>query len=112
MKLELVDYTGSNWSRDIEERKSTSSYIFNLGTRAFLWSLKKQQVVALSITEAEFIAAADCATQVIWFHRMLNELQYIQDYPTTIYCNNKSTIALTKNLVFHGCIKHIDIKDH
>ena len=110
--MELVGYTDSDWAGDTEERKSTSGYVFNLGSGAFSWSSKKQQVVALSTTEAEYIAAANCATQAVWLRRMLGELQHQQNGPTTIYCDNKSTIALTKNPMFHGRSKHIDIKHH
>ena len=43
---------------------------------------------------------------------MLSELQHWQVAPTKIFCDNKSTIALTKNPVFHSRSKHIDIKHH
>jgi len=110
--LELVGYTDSDWAGETETRKSTSGFAFYLGTGVFSWSSKKQQVVALSTTEAEYIAATNCATHAVWLRRVLNELQHHQDHPTTIFCDNKSTIALTKNPVFHGRSKHIDIKHH
>ena len=59
-------------------------------------------MVALSTAEAEYIAAVGCATQAIWLRKILGELQYQQNKPTVIFCDNKSTIALTKNPVFHG----------
>jgi hypothetical protein len=111
-KLELIGYTDSDWAGETETRKSTSGYVFHLSTGVFSWSSKKQQVVALSTAEAEYIAATNCATQAVWLRRMLSELQYQQDGPTKIFCDNKSTIALTKNPVFHGRSKHIDIKHH
>ncbi|PKI72237.1 hypothetical protein CRG98_007374 [Punica granatum] len=55
---ELVGFTDSDWRGDVGEKKSTSGYAFSLGNRAFSWSSKKQQVVALSTAEAEYIAAA------------------------------------------------------
>ncbi|XP_026417087.1 uncharacterized protein LOC113312558 [Papaver somniferum] len=72
----------------------------------------KQQVVALSTTEAEYIAASNCAAQAVWLRMMLKSLFQEQTTPTTIVCDNKSTISLTKNLVLHGRSKHIDIKYH
>nr|KYP50512.1 Retrovirus-related Pol polyprotein from transposon TNT 1-94 [Cajanus cajan] len=63
--VNLVGYIDSDWAGDIETRKSTSGYAFNLGSGTISWSLKKQQVVALSTAEAEYIAAASCATQAV-----------------------------------------------
>ena len=68
--------------------------------------------MVLSTTEVEYIAAVGCATQAIWLRKILGELQYQQNKPTVIFCDNKPTIALTKNPVFHGRSKHIDIKHH
>jgi hypothetical protein len=109
---QLVGYTDSDYAGDIGERKSTSGYMFSLGNGIFSWSSKKQQVVALSTAEAEYIAAAYCATQAVWLRKMLEELRHKQQHPTVIYCDNKSAIALAKNPVFHGRSKHIDIKYH
>ena len=69
-------------------------------------------MIALSTTEAEYITAASGATQAVWLRRMLFELKHRHDAPTVIYCNNKSTISLTMNPVYHGRSKHIDIKFH
>ncbi|KAK2435997.1 hypothetical protein QL285_021017 [Trifolium repens] len=55
--VKLVGYTDSDWAGDLETRKSTSGYVFHLGTGEILWSSKKQPVVVLSIAEAEYIAA-------------------------------------------------------
>ncbi|KAG6521246.1 hypothetical protein ZIOFF_018357 [Zingiber officinale] len=109
----LQDYVlNSDWAGDVETRKSTSGYAFHLGSAIFSWSSKKQPVVALSTTEAEYIAATNCAMQAIWLKKILDFLQHKQDGPTTIFCDNKSTIALSKNPVFHCRCKHIDIKYH
>ncbi|XP_030448469.1 uncharacterized mitochondrial protein AtMg00810-like [Syzygium oleosum] len=110
--FQLMRYTDSDWGGDIRERKSTSGYVFSLGNGIFSWFSKKQQVVALSSAEAKYIAEAYCATQAIWLHLMFAELRHKQKHPTMINCDNKSAIALAKNLVFHGRSKHIDIKYH
>lgn len=111
-KEELIAYTDSDYAGDIDDRKSTSGYVFLLGTGAISWSSKKQPVVTLSTTEAEFIAAAACACQGIWLRRILDQLGHSQDKSTTIYCDNSSTIKLSKNLVLHGRSKHIDVRFH
>ncbi|XP_026440520.1 uncharacterized protein LOC113339470 [Papaver somniferum] len=88
----LVGFTDSDWVGDTEGRKSTSGYVFQLGTGFFSWSSENQQVVALSTTEAEYIAARNCATQAVWLRMMLKSLFQEKTTPTTIVCDNKSTI--------------------
>ena len=109
-KEKLVAYLDSDYVGDIEDRKSTSGYVFLLGSSVVPWSLKKQLVVTLSTTEAEFIAAASCACQSVWMSRILEKLGYNQS-KCTVY-NNSSTIKLSKNPVMHGRSKHIDVRFH
>ncbi|KAL0392228.1 UNVERIFIED_CONTAM: Retrovirus-related Pol polyprotein from transposon RE2 [Sesamum radiatum] len=80
--------------------------------RIFSWASKKQATVAQSSTEAEYIAAAATSNQAIWLRRILEDIGEKQEEPTTIYCDNKSAIAITKNPVQHSRTKHIDIKYH
>ncbi|KAH9752890.1 hypothetical protein KPL71_014885 [Citrus sinensis] len=83
-----------------------------LSSCAVSWSSKKQPVVTLSTTEAEFIAAASCACQGVWMRRVLEKLGHAQNESTVIHCDNNSTIKLSKNPVLHGRSKHIDIRFH
>jgi hypothetical protein len=69
-------------------------------------------VVTLSTTEAEFIAAASSACQAVWLRRILQQLGHEPRKSTTIYCDNSSTIKLSKNPVLHGRSKHIDVRFH
>ncbi|KAL0312604.1 UNVERIFIED_CONTAM: Retrovirus-related Pol polyprotein from transposon RE1 [Sesamum radiatum] len=74
--------------------------------------LRKQATVAQSSAEAEYIAAAAASNQATWLRRILEDMGEKQEEPTTIYCDNKSAIAITKNPVQHNRTKHIDIKYH
>lgn len=58
-----------------DDRKSTSGYVFQLGTKAISWSSKKQATVALSSTEAEYVAATSAACEAVWLRRILDDLQ-------------------------------------
>ncbi|XP_024160679.1 secreted RxLR effector protein 161-like [Rosa chinensis] len=71
---ELLAYTDSDYAGDIEDRKSTLGYVFLLSSGAVSWLSKKQPIVTLSTTEAEFVAAAGCASQAIWMRRVLETL--------------------------------------
>ncbi|XP_048437163.1 secreted RxLR effector protein 161-like [Pyrus x bretschneideri] len=108
----LIGYTDSDYAGDQDDRKSTSCYVFMLNSGAVSWSSKKQPVVTLSTTEAEFIAAASSACQVVWLRRILSSLNLRQTGSTVVYCDNVSTIKLSKNPVMHGRSKHIDVRFH
>ena len=109
---ELMAYTDSDYAGDVDDRKSTSGYVFLLSEGAVAWSSKKQPVVTLSTTEAEFVAAASCACQGVWMRRVLEKLGHSQGKGTTVLCDNSSTIKLSKNPVMHGRNKHIDVRFH
>jgi hypothetical protein len=109
---ELLAYTDSNYAGDLEDKKSTSGFLFMLSSGAVSWSSKKQPIVTLSTTEAEFIAAASCACQAVWLRRMLENLDHASAGTTIIYCDNSSTIKLFKNPFMHGRSKHIDVHFH
>ena len=73
---------------------------------------RKQKSVALSIAEAEYIAASMASCEVVWLRKLFSELfGHVLD-TTVIYCYNQSGICLSENLVFHDCSKHIDIRYH
>ncbi|GAA0175604.1 transmembrane signal receptor [Lithospermum erythrorhizon] len=109
---DLQAYTDSDYAGDTDDRKSTSGYVFLLSSGAVAWSSKKQPIVTLSTTKAEFIAAATCACQSVWMKKILAEIGHEQNECTQILCDNSSTIKLSKNPVMHGRSKHIDIKFH
>ncbi|KAJ9560092.1 hypothetical protein OSB04_005252 [Centaurea solstitialis] len=111
-KSELFGFTDSDYAGDVDDRKSTSGYAFMMGTGAVSWSSKKQPIVTLSSTEAELVAATGCASQAVWLKNILKELLWKETGPTQIYCDNTSTIKLSKNPVLHGRSKHIDVKYH
>ncbi|KAH9685900.1 hypothetical protein KPL70_014158 [Citrus sinensis] len=108
----LEAFTDSDYVGDLDDRRSTSGHVFMLSSCAVSWSSKKQPVVTLSTTKAEFIAAASCACQGVWMRSVLEKLGHAQNESTVIHCDNNSTIKLSKNPVLHGRSKHIDIRFH
>ena len=112
IRFQSVGYSDSDWASCTDDRRSTSGHVFSLGFGAIVWSSKKQEVVALSSSEAESIAAASAACQAVWLRRLLTDLHNAQQEATTVFCDNKATIAMTKNLAFHSGTKQIDIHYH
>ncbi|KAE8735609.1 hypothetical protein F3Y22_tig00000340pilonHSYRG00771 [Hibiscus syriacus] len=108
----LVGYSDSDWGGDIDNRRSTTGFVFFMGDIAFTWMSKKQPIVTLSTCEAEYVAATSCVCHAIWLRNLLKEIGLIQEEPTKVYVDNKSAIALAKNPVFHDRSKHIDIRYH
>ena len=72
----------------------------------------QQRTVALSTTEAEYIAASQIVKEIIWIKSLINDLAMFKDPTTTLYVDNLSAIKLIKNPEFHRRNKHIDIRYH
>ena len=83
--------------------------MFTVGETTVSWVSKLQSVVALSITEAEYVAAAEASKEMIWLQRFLDELGKKQELGR-LYSDNQSTIHLVKNSAFHSKTKHIQLK--
>ena len=109
---ELIGFTDSDYAGCVEDRKSTTGYAFILSDAAVAWSSRKQAIVTLSTTEAEFVAAATSTCQLIWMKRILKRIGYAGSSSPVIFCDNSSAIKLSKNPVMHGKSKHIDVRFH
>lgn len=109
---EVVGYSDADWASNPNDRKSISGYVFMLGGGAISWSSKKQQTVALSSTEAEYMAACHTARHVIWLQNLFRDIGIDIPRGTTLYIDNQSTLALTNDEMFHSCTKHIDVQYH
>jgi len=109
--LVLVGFSDADFGGCRLDRKSTSGTCQFLGTSLVSWSSRKQASVALSSTEAEYVAAASCCSQILWMK------QTLQDYGLSfgrvpIFVDNMSAISIAKNPVLHSRTKHIDIRFH
>ena len=97
-----------SWATD---RKSTSETYQFLGVNLIFWFSKKQNSVALSTTEAEYIAAKTCCAQILWIKQQLKDFG-IKLNETPIRCDNTSAINLTKNPIQYSRSKYIEIRYH
>ena len=96
----------------MDDRRSTSGCAYLLGVGAIIWSSKKQEVIVLSSTEAECVAATSLACQGVWLIRVFAELGQQQTKVTEPLCDKKATITIAKSPALHGRTKHIDIRLH
>ncbi|GKC00087.1 hypothetical protein Tco_0986223 [Tanacetum coccineum] len=109
--LELVAYTDSDYAGASQDKKSTTGGCRFLGNRLISWQCKKQTVVATSIIEAEYVAAANCCGQFLWIQNQLLDYGY-NFMNTVIYIDNTSTICIIENHVQYSKTKHIEIRHH
>ena len=110
--LKLCGFSDSDWAGSLDDRRSTTGYVFNLGSGAIAWSSKKQPSTALSSSEAEYTAVTSTACQAVWLRRILEDMKQHQPEATIIHCDNQSTIAMTKNPMYHNRTRHIDTRHH
>jgi transposase InsO family protein len=108
----LSGYCDADWAGDLDERKSTTGYAFYIGDGVVSWNSKRQQTVALSTAEAEYMAATQATKESLWLKQLLGELGLVQSQPVLIRSDNQGCIALTKNPAYHSRTKHIDIRHH
>ena len=109
--VNLIGYSDIDYGGCKIDRKSTSETCQFLGCNLISWHSKKQNSVALSTTEAEYVATGSCCAQVLWIKQQLEDYGVAQT-KISILCDNTSAINLTKNPIQHSRTKHIEIRHH
>ena len=104
-------FCDADWASN-KHRHSISGYSFHFGCGAVSWSSKKQHIIALSSTEAEYIAQTHAAKEALWLRSFVEEVRGGSQSPITINCDNQGAIALAKDNKFHSRTKHIDLRFH
>ena len=109
--LSLYGYSDADYASCRVERKSTSGTCQFLGTSLVSWSSRKQFSVAQSTTEAEYVVAAACCSQLLWMIATLRDFG-LEFRRVPLLCDNTSAISVAKNPVLHSKTKHIDVRFH
>jgi hypothetical protein len=125
--FELIRYSDSDYTGDKVKRKSTLGTCQLLGRLLVSWSSKKQNSVALSTAEAEYITTDSCCAQLLWMKATLRDYSCcaqllwmkatLRDYGikfknVSLLCDNESAVKLTNNPVQHQRTKQIDVRHH
>src|SRR5277367_3512241 len=95
-----------------EDRHAISGYAFILHGSTVSWSTKRQEIILLSTTESEYIAATYASKEALWLRSLITQLFDTSLTATTLFSDNQSAIALTKDHQYHARTKHIDIRFH
>ena len=108
----LVGYSDSDWAGDKFDRKSITGYVFMLSGCAITWKSKKQSTVALSSTEAEYMALGDTVKELLWLVQLVQNIGLKFKNPPTVFEDNEGCKLLSNHPVHHQRTKHIDIRHH
>ena len=111
-QLDLIGFTKSDWAGDRNDRKSTSCFVFMIGSGLICWSNKKQATLALSSAEAEYQGAVNATIQVVWLHGILKKIEICTSPLVDIYCDNQNTINISSDPVQKQRTKHIEVHMH
>nr|KYP62382.1 Retrovirus-related Pol polyprotein from transposon TNT 1-94 [Cajanus cajan] len=107
----LAGYSDADYAADLDKRRSLTGYAYTLGSCLVSWKATLQPSVALSTTEAEYMALTEAAKEGIWLRGLISDLGINQEH-ADIYCDSLSAICLTKDQVHHDRTKHIDVRYH
>ena len=92
-----------------EDSRAISGYAFLINGGAVSWSAKHQEIISLSTTKSEYIAATYTAKEALWLRQLIQQLFGITLDTTTLFSDNQSAIALMKEHQHHARTKHINV---
>uniref|UniRef100_A0A2N9EPJ3 CCHC-type domain-containing protein n=1 Tax=Fagus sylvatica TaxID=28930 RepID=A0A2N9EPJ3_FAGSY len=107
----VVEYVDADYAGEVDDRRSTTGYVFTLSGGPICWKSTLQSIVAMSTTEAEYMAVAEAAKEALWLKGLVKELGLNQG-GVQMHCDSQSAIYLAKNQVYHARTKHIDVRFH
>ena len=108
--LDLKVLTNVDWAGNLDDRKITSGGAFFLGKRLVSWTSNKQNCTSQSIAKAEYVVAIINCSNIVWFKKIFIGMKVEIKYLVVIYCDNTSTINISKNPVMHSKTKYIAIE--
>ena len=107
----VVGYVDSDYVGNIDDRRSTTGYVFTLSGGPVCWKSTLQSLVAMSTTKAEYMVVAEAAKEALWLKGLVKELGLNQE-GVQLHCDSQSVIYLAKHQVYHARKKHIDVRFH
>jgi len=108
---ELQGYIDADHIGDLDQRVSTTGYVFTVVECAISWKPELQDTIALSTTEPEYMATIELSKEALWLKGFVETFSIIQD-SVQVHCNNQSVIDLSKDHRYHKRTKHIDERYH
>ncbi|KAK9067203.1 hypothetical protein SSX86_014529 [Deinandra increscens subsp. villosa] len=107
----VIGYVDSDFAKDLDRGRSITGYLFKVAGSLVSWKAQLQPVVALSTTEAEYIALTEGVKEALWLSRLIAELG-VKLVKTVVFCDSQSAVHLSKNTGYHDKTKHVLVKWH
>jgi hypothetical protein len=95
-----------------EDQRAISGYVFLIDRGAVSWSSKQQEIVSLSTTKSEYVAATHGGKEALWLRSLISKVFSNITSPTTLFSDNQAAIALMHDNQYHLQTKHIDVRYH
>ncbi|KAJ9541256.1 hypothetical protein OSB04_027762 [Centaurea solstitialis] len=113
-EISVTGYSDASFQTDRDDFRSQSGYVFTLNGGAISWKSSKQDTIADSTTEAEYIAASDAAKEAVWLRNFLSDLRVVASIsrPIDIFCDNSGAVAQAKEPKEHHKSRHVLRKYH
>ena len=108
----LTAYSDADWRNNLDDRRSVSSILLVLNGGPVIFKSKYQRTVALSTSEAEYMALSMCTQDILCTRMLMADLGFEQNNPTVIWEDNQGAIALATNPGYHARTKDVDIRHH
>jgi len=109
----IIGYVDSDWAESESNRKSTTGFIFKMfDSYVICWNTRKQNSVAASSTEAEYMALFEAVREALCLKSLVSSIKFKLNKPIIILENKQGYISITNNPTCHKRSKHIDIKYH
>ena len=117
MDVQLVDqfmdgFCDADWAGCPYTRKSCTGWLVRVGGSVVSWYSKRQSSISQSSTEAEYVAAASLANEVVWWRRLCSDLGYDANSPVTLWCDNRAPSLLADHEGKFDAVKHIQLRYH
>ena len=111
-ETQLLGYCDASWATNKEDPRPVSGYVFTLQGSAISWNSRRQQTVAMSSTEAEYLSLSSAVQEMMWLRGITIELEIHSSRPSLIMCDNKGAIDLSSNAKFSTRKKHINVRHY
>ncbi|WKA01867.1 hypothetical protein VitviT2T_020119 [Vitis vinifera] len=110
--LDVVGFCDADFTGCLDDKKSTTGYIFMMAGGAVSWKSVKQTLTASSTMEAEYVACYEACCHAMWMRNFISALGVVDSIsrPLKLFCDNSATVTFSKNTRSISRSKHIDVK--